>query len=86
MAAIPSSSSPSHLHFFPGKLELDLIKLPKPCASSGRCGGSRDPGKNGEFVDLFQQKAVQGWWACYQEGNDEPTVSIIFGLPVVFIT
>ncbi|KAK3726942.1 hypothetical protein QZH41_014785, partial [Actinostola sp. cb2023] len=58
---------------FLGKVELDLVKLPKPCGSSKRCGSSRDPGKNGEHVDLFQQKSIQGWWACYQEGNDKPT-------------
>jgi len=58
---------------FLGKLELDLVKLAKPASSSRTCGGRRDPGLKGENVDLFQQKSIQGWWACYQEGNEEPT-------------
>ncbi|EDO43088.1 predicted protein, partial [Nematostella vectensis] len=68
---------------FLGSCQLDLIKLPKPCQTAKRCGTSRDPGKNGEYVDLFQQHSIQGWWACYQEGIEEPTGKIEMTIEVL---
>ena len=62
------------LNCFPGQKEFDLCKIPKPCNDSDKCGTSRDPERKGEFINLFVQKSVQGWWACWKEGEEKPQV------------
>lgn len=62
--------------FNTGERELDLSELDKPCQNSDHCGNAKkDPGRNGETLDLFIQKSSRGWWACYKQDATDPTAA-----------
>ncbi|KAL9983678.1 hypothetical protein ACROYT_G005892 [Oculina patagonica] len=66
---------------FIGDLELDLSKLVSPCIDPSHCRTDKDPGTHNQFVDLFIQRWIKGWWACYDKneitGKVEMTLEIL---------
>ncbi|KAJ7336514.1 hypothetical protein OS493_011724 [Desmophyllum pertusum] len=66
---------------FIGDLELDLSKLVRPCVHPKYCGTRKDPREHNQFVDIFIQQKITGWWACYDKsditGKVEMTLEIL---------
>lgn len=55
---------------FIGDLELDLSHIVRPCVEPSHCGGRKDPRTHNQFVDLFIQKWIFGWWACRNDKEE----------------
>lgn len=60
--------------WYPGQLELNIDRMPKPAKSARKCNLSMLPHVEGskasseiEIVSLFEQKRVYGWWPCVSE-------------------
>ena len=78
--------------FFPGQLELNLNRMPKPAKSARRCGLEQLPSyeegrasSRVETVSLFESKRVYGWWPCVaQEAGEEMQLTVRFKEEVSF--
>lgn len=64
--------------FFPGQVELNLNRMPKPAKSARRCSLQQLPsfeeGRSSssvETVSLFEMKRVYGWWPCVAQDPGE---------------
>lgn len=70
--------------FFPGQLELNLNRMPKPAKSARRCSLQQIPSyeegrasSSVETVSLFESKRVYGWWPCVaQEAGEEMQLTV----------
>ena len=69
---------------FPGQVELNLNRMPKPAKSAGRCSLQQLPSyeegrasSSVETVSLFEMKRVYGWWPCMaQEAGEEMQLTV----------
>ena len=72
--------------FHTGERELDLSELDKPCQDSDHCGEEKkDPGLNGQTLDLFAQKSSRGWWACYKRDTTDPDAPLVCSVSLLFL-
>lgn len=75
---------PNLVVFFPGQLELNLNRMPKPAKSARRCSLQQIPSyeegrasSSVETVSLFESKRVYGWWPCVaQEAGEEMQLTV----------
>lgn len=65
-------------YFFPGQVELNLNRMPKPAKSARKCSLQQLPsfeeGRSSssvETVSLFEMKRVYGWWPCVAQDPGE---------------
>ena len=67
---------------FPGHLEINLNKMPKPAKNARRCGLHQLPGvgeyskRNVETVSLFDLKRTNGWWPAVGTDDGEQILAV----------
>ncbi|XP_044515219.1 dysferlin [Gracilinanus agilis] len=60
-----------------GSLQLDLNRMPKPAKTAEKCSLDQldDVFHPEQFVSLFEQKSVKGWWPCMAELGEKRTLA-----------